>query len=306
MHHLLMSPISDIARRFDVRPQQLRAVEHVLIQLTLHVISVNECKAALKPLVNDAPAEVCERLQRMRYNLDLYQWKLAALAALAGDSSRLSAYDNGVGQLLDAKRSVGVNHPKVVQPLDYKAAEGLLAKAVQDIYPVIRSLLRKKLDFVERQHGNPHGMLNERAVMTFRWEYPFCRNPGATLNTAIVNYTNNIVRDASTLSRSKVDYDKGKGVRTPKEEPWDDALTLTLADKPQISDLQFDLQALPPFDQRVVTALLTEVDGANCQQRLAMLLGASEEKVGRAFGRIHKYLRGDKLLSRPRMRAFQY
>lgn len=293
---MLMSPISDISRRFDVK-SSIKRVDSLLIRWTLHCLNTNALKAEIKPHVGDAPAMVADMLTQARFDVDLYRWKLAALEYLQGNPRNLQRYRNGCEQMRDAIGMAGVNPPKVEQSLIYAEGEKVLLKALTDVAPVMLSLYRRKVNFAANLlQADPLGLLKERAVLTFRWEYPFCRNPGACLNTAVVNYANNIVRDISSMKRSLFIYDKGdathEATRTPKMTTVEEIATMPDA-TPHVSDLHFDLKALPPFDQRVVEVILMEVDGDNCQQRVARLLGASEEKVGRAFGRITKYLSGE-------------
>lgn len=288
------SPINDIMRQLTPRHNLSHKVSAILMAWVLHSMSTNEARASLKIYTTDAPAHISEILTQCRFDVRLYTWKVAALRALTGDTSLMDeVYINGTRQLLTADNIHHFKPPKTEQPLCLKEGEKILVKALQDVTPVILSLYKRKVNCVTRlMHGDALGMLKERAVLTYRWEYPFCRNPGATLNSAVSNYANNIIRDASAPSRSMFIGKKSDGTLESLVQTIDDmAYIQDQTESP--SDLQFDLSSLSVFDQRVVKMILFEIDDVNnAEDAIAENIGSSSGKVTESFNRIMTYLQG--------------
>jgi hypothetical protein len=295
MNPQLMTPISDAIRTFDVKIDCHEKVAHAMMAWALHSASYSETRTILRFCTNDSPTQITDNLAQWRYSHPLYIWKLAALKALAGDESEMDRlYENGSDQLFDAHEMSPFKHPKIAQPLLRPEGEKILAKAIEDVTPLMFSLYKTKVGVVTKlMHSHGLGLLRERAVLTFRWEYPFCRNPGACINTAISNYANNIVRDATTKGRQTFTGKKSNGDLKNAVQSFDEVMD-GVGDPSTMkqSDLHLDLSTLDKFDQTVVDALLYDVDPTHdVKSVLAARLGASDIDIDASFDRLSAYLK---------------
>jgi hypothetical protein len=292
---MLLSPISDSARLFQSKNNQSGKISAILMSWVLHSMTTNDTRAALKAYTHDSPANIIDTLKQCRFDIRLYKWKIAALLALQGKTALLeNTCRRGVEELTAGNRIYTLRPPKVEQPLSLEQGEKILSQALNDVKPVILSLYKRKVGCVTRlMHGDALGMLKERAVLTYRWEFPFCRNPGATLNAAVSNYANNIVRDASAASRSTFTGKKSDGNLTCITQSLD-SIEYMYDPTSHVSDLQFDLETLTPFDQSVVQVLLYEVDevAKNVKEIVAERLGVPTIRVSESFLRLKYYLTG--------------
>ena len=288
-----MTPISEYARRFDlVDNTSYAGVVSALIAWTLHTLTTSHVKRELRKHVKDQPGFVAEQIIAMRSDLDIFMWKIDAIRFMLEESNNLFRFFRGEAELKEAIRDHNIILPEVFQTLDVNVAAAEMKQALTAITPVIGSLVKNKLRFAEKiYHVHPWSILYSRAIMTWRWAFPFMRNAPAHLNTAVSNYANNIARDVSTDGRSVnvIDSESGEfsyrlafaGSKHIAEG------SVELSSQPEIEDLRFDIGDMSDFEKKVIHHIVYH----DTQPKdLASAINASQESVDAALIRIKSYL----------------
>lgn len=281
MSILKVSPIMEHVRAFDVKPGKTHSLKAAIIAWVFHTCNTSQLRIAIKDCVKDDPQSITDAIVRMRHDYDIYVWKLHALQGVLCEH-----YLQGAAESKMCKR---LSTPSVEQPVNIEGAEALLSKALRDITPVLVNLARLKVKFVtDLYQGSPIAILKARAVMTFRWQYPFMRNPGASLNTAVRNYANNICRDNTTKARQIYIGDHTKGERKHILTSLKDDAAPDLEDY----DLRLDWENLSPTDKSVIYILLNQFDGPpeRLVPELAAIMQTDEARVQASVERITTYL----------------
>jgi hypothetical protein len=281
MSILKMSPIMEHVRVFDVKPGKTHSLQAAIIAWVFHTCNTSQLRVAIKGCVKDDPQSITDAIVRMRHDYDIYVWKLRALQGVLCEH-----YLQGAAESKMCKR---LSIPNIEQPVNIKDAEALLGKALRDITPVLVNLARLKVKFVaDLYQGSPIAVLKARAVMTFRWQYPFMRNPGASLNTAVRNYANNICRDNTTKARQIYIGDHTKGERKHILTSLKDDAASDLEDY----DLRLDWENLSPTDKSVIYIILNQFEGPpdRLVPELAAIMRTDEARVQASVERITTYL----------------
>lgn len=276
-----MSAIQSWVSTLDVSNRKHSAATHAVASWVFHAASASEARNALKGC-GVAPLEISAFMEKVKYDHEVYEDKLAYLE---GMQRRRGKY-----MIFGGKQ---VAPPPIVQPLAYKDGEKVLTKALNDVNPVINSVYWRKLKFVEKlMQGCPRSHLVERAILTFRWEYPFTRNPGAVLNSAISNYANNIIRDATAARRMTFSGKKSDGnfesmvVGTEFLDQMPDSDVNTMP-----HDLNIDINRLTSFDRRVIEEILNrDVNPTTVVDDLSRRLAVSATDIREVFGRVCQYM----------------
>lgn len=282
MSTLKVSPIMEHVRVFDVKPGKTHSLQAAIIAWVFHTCNTSQLRVAIKGCVKDDPQSITDAIVRMRHDYDIYVWKLHALQRVLREHYLQGSAEGKMCQRLSI--------PSIEQPVNMKDAEKLLGKALRDITPVLVNLARLKVKFVtDLYQGSPIAILKARAVMTFRWQYPFMRNPGASLNTAVRNYANNICRDNTTKARQIYIGDHAKGERkhilTSLKES-DAAPDL------EDYDLRLDWENLSPTDKSVIYIIMNQFEGPpeRLVPELAAIMQTDEARVQASVNRITTYL----------------
>lgn len=282
MSTLKVSPIMEHVRVFDVKPGKTHSLQAAIIAWVFHTCNTSQLRVAIKGCVKDDPQSITDAIVRMRHDYDIYIWKLHALQRVLREHYLQGSAEGKMCQRLSI--------PSIEQPVNMKDAEKLLGKALRDITPVLVNLARLKVKFVtDLYQGSPIAILKARAVMTFRWQYPFMRNPGASLNTAVRNYANNICRDNTTKARQIYIGDHAKGERkhilTSLKES-DAAPDL------EDYDLRLDWENLSPTDKSVIYIIMNQFEGPpeRLVPELAAIMQTDEARVQASVNRITTYL----------------
>lgn len=282
MSTLKVSPIMEHVRVFDVKPGKTHSLQAAIIAWVFHTCNTSQLRVAIKGCVKDDPQSITDAIVRMRHDYDIYIWKLHALQRVLRKHYLQGSAEGKMCQRLSI--------PSIEQPVNMKEAEKLLGKALRDITPVLVNLARLKVKFVtDLYQGSPIAILKARAVMTFRWQYPFMRNPGASLNTAVRNYANNICRDNTTKARQIYIGDHAKGERkhilTSLKES-DAAPDL------EDYDLRLDWENLSPTDKSVIYIIMNQFEGPpeRLVPELAAIMQTDEARVQASVNRISTYL----------------
>lgn len=281
MSTLKVSPIMEHVRAFDVKPGKGHALQAAIIAWVLHTCNTSQLRVAIKDCVKDEPHSITDAIVRMRHDYHIYVWKLHALQRVLREH-----YLQGAAE---AKMCQHMSLPNIEQPVNLDEAEKLLSKALRDITPVMANLARLKVKFVtDLYQESPSAILKARAVMTFRWQYPFMRNPGASLNTAVSNYANNICRDSTTKARQIYIGDHAKGERKHILTSLKDDAAPDLEDY----DLRLDWRNLSPTDKSVVYIILNQFEGPpdRLVPELAEVMKTDEARVQASVNRITSYL----------------
>lgn len=282
MSTLKVSPIMEHVRVFDVKPGKTHSLQAAIIAWVFHTCNTSQLRVAIKGCVKDDPQSITDAIVRMRHDYYIYVWKLHALQRVLREHYLQGSAEGKMCQRLSI--------PSIEQPVNMKEAEKLLGKALRDITPVLVNLARLKVRFVtDLYQGSPIAILKARAVMTFRWQYPFMRNPGASLNTAVRNYANNICRDNTTKARQIYIGDHAKGERkhilTSLKES-DAAPDL------EDYDLRLDWENLSPTDKSVIYIIMNQFEGPpeRLVPELAAIMQTDEARVQASVNRITTYL----------------
>ena len=282
MSTLKVSPIMEHVRVFDVKPGKTHSLQAAIIAWVFHTCNTSQLRVAIKGCVKDDTQSITDAIVRMRHDYDIYIWKLHALQRVLREHYLQGSAEGKMCQRLSI--------PSIEQPVNMKDAEKLLGKALRDITPVLVNLARLKVKFVtDLYQGSPIAILKARAVMTFRWQYPFMRNPGASLNTAVRNYANNICRDNTTKARQIYIGDHAKGERkhilTSLKES-DAAPDL------EDYDLRLDWENLSPTDKSVIYIIMNQFEGPpeRLVPELAAIMQTDEARVQASVNRITTYL----------------
>ena len=290
------TPITDYARFFTLNPNvPITQIQNVIMRYVLHICDNYIARGEIKALVSDSPSAIGEILSNLRGDIETYSWKICALSALQGNPGMMGrSYLQGMQQLKDVVRFAPLI-PNVIQPLCLQQGERILHQALRDVTPVMKAA-QWRVRFVDNLlQGNSAGMLYERALLTFRWEYPFVNNPGACLNTAINNYAKNIARDSGSKRRCIFTGKKSEGNLTNiLVHDYDNFEEEAV---PVDDDITVDFANLDAFDQKVVYAILSVTDmvGEELVVSLSSMLDVTELHIRESMDRIGIYLMSGKV-----------
>jgi hypothetical protein len=278
-----MPILNTLVSELGISSKNVNKARYIVAAWILHSLSASQARSQLKDL-GVSPNEITAFMERTKYNHDIYIWKLHALHGM-----RL--HKRGFVSFGGEKFSP----PPVVQPLTYRVAEQVLQQALKDVEPVINSLYWRKLKFIDSlMSGAAKAQLIERAILTFRWEYPFTRNPGAVLNTAVSNYSNNIIRDATCSRRMTFTGKKSDGTLESKVVGVDYLETLADPNALGPQDLALDLSRLLPFDREVVNEILSrQFEPRQIVDELTRLFQCEAKHIRDSFARVGEYLQTD-------------
>jgi hypothetical protein len=280
-----MPSLDKVVSELPIRKIYIQQATYLLASWILHEHNANLTRTELKK-IGMSSADISTMMDSIKHNHDIYIWKLNTLAKMQRRRKT---------EIVKYKRPI---HPPIIaQTLDYKDAEKVLEKALSDVNPVINSLYRHKLRFVEvLLHGCPKTQLFERAVLTFRWEYPFSRCPGAALNSALSNYSNNIIRDATAQRRMPFTGVKSEGtfdsivVGVEYLEQLPDT-------EPVYHDVNIDMPNLPQFGKTIAAEILdrSNIDPETLVDDLARQFRIETAKIREVFAYLHSYVKGEGL-----------
>jgi hypothetical protein len=262
--------------------------------MVLHAASNSEARTSIKDVTKDAPAFVGDVLHEMRGDLQIYNWKMYALRYIKQECKTVGEY-LADGKQLKMLEGFDGKIPTIAQPLSFKESEKILAQAIKDVTPVIHSAWGKKVKFVDGLlAGASKSLLFERAVLTYRWEYPFVINPGACLNKAINNYKFNIIRDATSQRRMIYTGKKRDGDLKCKLIPIEDAPEVTdeIVVQDFSTDITTDITKLPNLEQKIISLILfgTESTGESLIEELQNQLQIPETMIRDSLSMITSYI----------------
>jgi hypothetical protein len=278
-----MPALNNVVKGLPVRKSDIKSATYLIAAWILHSNNAHYTRNELKKL-GMTSAEISMSMERVKYNHDIYTWKIQNLAEM---KKRRKHIITRFGKL--------VTPAPIAQPLDLKEAEAVLEKALKDVKPIINSLCRKRLRFVEDLlHGSPRSQLLERAVLTFRWEYPFSRKPGAALNTALTNYANNIIRDATAQRRMPYIGVKSEGTLECLVVNLDNIDHLPNSNE-TISDMVLDTVRLSSLEQIIVNEIVHHNAFDNPDtivKELCRQFRIEAREVRRVFASMSNYISG--------------
>lgn len=276
-----MSVLRALVGDLSVNPRHGETASHVIAAWILHDYTASEARTELKE-IGASSHDISTMMDKARYNYDVYIWKLNCLNNMRKRRRKCLTF----GGML-------ITPPPIMQPLNPDRGEEVLQQALKDVEPIINSLYWRRLKFVDNlMQGTPRSQLVERAILTFRWEYPFTRNPGAVLNSAITNYSNNIVRDATASCRMTFTGKKSDGnlesivLGVEYLEQLPDTNTSYAPD-----DMIFDMSKLTIFDQKIVSEILTKTfSPKGIVDELSKQFQVGEDAIRASFARVAEYV----------------